>query len=225
MPIGLQNSLTFQPSKIRKTELKIGNSIFEVLVKLENCHENGEYPWSPLARSTPLSRAAFGMCEIRKAMPDGGSEVAGIEGVYDALVESERIVGGFTRFRFSEDGGLAQSPNVVVEGTKPPATASSPLAFQNPLCREAGTRHTNQACKPDSELNTRITATERTQSRRLQCCGHLHSPAAGVQPFIPLSADLVGRGRSPYHNLDTAAEAVLVSRISGIGQPCAPSLL
>jgi len=27
-------------------ELKIGNSIFEV--KLENCHENGEYPWSHL---------------------------------------------------------------------------------------------------------------------------------------------------------------------------------
>jgi hypothetical protein len=45
------------------------------------------------------------MCEIRKTIPDGRSEVADIEGVYDALVVSERIVGGFTKFHFSEHGG------------------------------------------------------------------------------------------------------------------------
>ena len=61
-----------------------------------------------------MSHAAFDICEIRKAMPDGGSEIVGIEDVYDALVESERIVGGFTRFRFTEEWGLAQSPNFVV---------------------------------------------------------------------------------------------------------------
>lgn len=66
----------------------------------------------PTRRSTPMSHAAFDICEIRKAMPDGGSEIVGIEDVYDALVESERIVGGFTRFRFTEEGGLAQSPKL-----------------------------------------------------------------------------------------------------------------
>jgi len=131
------------------------------------------------------------MCEIRKTIPDGRSEVADIEGVYDALVVSERIVGGFTKFHFSEHGGLAQSPNVVVEGIKYPATVSSPLAFQNPLCREAEMRHTNQSCKPDNEINTRITATERTQSRWLQCCGHLHSQPLAFTPSS-LSPDLVG---------------------------------
>ena len=34
-----------------------------------------------------MSHAAFDICEIRKAMPDGGSEIVGIEDVYDALVE------------------------------------------------------------------------------------------------------------------------------------------
>ena len=166
----------------------------------------------PTRRSTPMSHAAFDICEIRKAMPDGGSEIVGIEDVYDALVESERIVGGFTRFRFTEEGGLAQSPNFVVEGTKPPATASS-LAFQNPLCREPGTRHTNQACKLDSKLNTRITATERTKSRQLQYCGHLHSPPMAFSPSS-LSPRTSLNKVEPHHNLDTAAEAVLVSRIS-----------
>ena len=155
------------------------------------------------------------MCEIRKTIPDGRSEVADIEGVYDALVVSERIVGGFTKFHFSEHGGLAQSPNVVVEGIKYPATVSSPLAFQNPLCREAEMRHTNQSCKPDNEINTRITATERTQSRWLQCCGHLHSQPLAFTPSSLSPRTSLGEVK-PLHNLDTSAEAVLVSRISGI---------
>mmetsp|Transcript_2734 Transcript_2734/g.10137 ORF Transcript_2734/g.10137 Transcript_2734/m.10137 type:complete len:884 (-) Transcript_2734:1050-3701(-) len=140
--------------------------------------------------------------------PDGRSEVYDVDAVYDALAMSEHIDGGFTTF-VSECGRPAQPLNAFVLGMN---RSGILLAFQNPLCREAGSSLSTRTSDPNCKLNTSVTGRNPSEQPR-------HSDY--LQP-LPLAFSLAAFSQiiswneaTPNRDLDTGVEAVIMTRILG----------